>query len=75
MAGMQQLGQMTPGLEKLLLLSGAMLIAQVWLYLSGIVISFSTHGFASAMDHFALAKGLLLLILALFAFKKTKPVN
>jgi hypothetical protein len=37
-AEMQHLGQMTDGLEKLLLLSGAMLVGQVWLYFSTIAL-------------------------------------
>ena len=37
-ADLQQLGEMTRGLEKLLLLSGAMLIGQVWLYFSAIAL-------------------------------------
>jgi hypothetical protein len=101
MAEMQHLGEMTVGLEKLLLLSGAMLAGQVWLYFSAIallvknmkegymyavtlgfieliqaiviVIAFSTHNFGSAMDYLAILKGLLLLVLALIAFKKQQP--
>ena len=99
-AELQHLGDMTPGLEKLLLLSGAMLLGQVWLYFSAlallfrnmkegymyaitlgfieliqalaIVISLNAHGFGSATDYFALVKGLLLLVLALIAFKKNQ---
>ncbi|HWZ23556.1 MAG TPA: hypothetical protein VNW06_12925 [Cytophagaceae bacterium] len=37
-AEMQHLGEMTVGLEKLLLLSGAMLLGQVWLYFSAIAL-------------------------------------
>ena len=37
-AEMQQLGELTPGLERLLLLSGAMLAGQVWLYFSAIAL-------------------------------------
>ena len=37
-AELQQLGEMTVGLEKLLLLSGAMLLGQVWLYFSAIAL-------------------------------------
>jgi hypothetical protein len=97
-AEIQHLGEMTAGLEKLLLLSGALLLGQVWLYFSAIallvrnmkegymyavtlgfiefiqavaiVISFSLHNFGSATDYFAILKGLLLLVLALVAFKK-----
>jgi hypothetical protein len=103
MSEAQHLGEMTIGLEKLLLLSGAMLLGQVWLYFSAIallvrnmkegymyavtlgfieliqaiviVISFSTHNFGSATDYFALLKGLLLLVLALVAFKKSQAVS
>jgi hypothetical protein len=98
----QHLGEMTVGLEKLLLLWGAMLLGQVWLYFSAlallfrnmkegymyavtlgfieliqaivIVISFSAHGFGSATDYLAILKGLLLLVVALVAFKK-QPVS
>lgn len=101
-AEMQHLGELTPGLEKLLLLSGAMLAGQVWLYFSAlallfrnmkegymyavtlgfieliqavvIVIAFSAHDFGKPMDYLALLKGLLLLGLALIAFKKSQPV-
>ena len=38
---MQHLGAMTVGLEKLLLLSGAMLLGQVWLYFSAIALLIS----------------------------------
>jgi hypothetical protein len=97
-AELQHLGEMTPGLEKLLLLSGAMLLGQVWLYFSAIallfrnmkqgymyavtlgfieliqavaiVISLHAHDFGSATDYFAILKGLLLLAVALVAFKK-----
>ena len=103
MAELQHLGEMTVGLEKLLLLSGAMLVGQVWLYFSAIallirnmkqgymfavtlgfieliqaiviVTAFSTHNFGSAMDYIAIFKGLLLLVLALIAFKKANPVT
>jgi len=99
-AEIQQLGEVTMGLEKLLLLSGAMLLGQVWLYFSAIallvrnmkegymyavtlgfieliqavviVIAFSAHHFGSATDYLAILKGLLLLILALVAFKKSQ---
>jgi hypothetical protein len=37
-AELQQLGELTPGIEKLLLLSGAMLAGQVWLYFSAIAL-------------------------------------
>jgi len=37
-AELQQLGELTPGLEKLILLSGAMLMGQVWLYFSAIAL-------------------------------------
>jgi hypothetical protein len=99
-AALQHLGEMTPGLEKLLLLSGALLLGQVWLYFSAlalliknmkegymyavtlgfieliqavvIVIAFSAHHFGSATDYFAILKGLLLLVIALIAFKKSQ---
>ncbi len=99
-ADIQQLGLMTPGLEKLLLLSGAMLLGQVWIYFStlallarnmkegymyavtlgfieliqaiAIIVAFQTHHIGSATDYFALIKGLLLLVLALIAFKKSQ---
>ena len=102
-AEMQHLGEMTVGLEKLLLLSGAILLGQVWLYFSAlallvrnmkegymyavtlgfieliqavvIVISFSMHNFGSATDYLAILKGLLLLVLALVAFKKSQTVS
>ncbi|MEO7294270.1 MAG: hypothetical protein ABIW34_14275 [Ginsengibacter sp.] len=102
MAELQHLGEVTVGLEKLLLLSGAMLVGQVWLYFSAImllikglkegymyavtlgfieliqaiviVIAFSTHNFGSATDYIAILKGLLLLIMALIAFKKQPSV-
>ena len=98
----QQLGEMTPGLEKLLLLSGAMLAGQVWLYFSAIallargmkegymyavtlgfieliqaiiiVIALHAHNFGSATDYFAILKGLLLLVVALIAFKKQQTI-
>ena len=97
-AEIQHLGEVTVGIEKLLLLSGALLAAQVWLYFSAIallvknmkegymyavtlgfieliqaiaiVISFHTHNFGSATDYLAILKGLLLLVLALVAFKR-----
>ncbi|MES2284062.1 MAG: hypothetical protein V4547_00155 [Bacteroidota bacterium] len=97
-AEIQHLGEMTVGLEKLLLLSGALLLGQVWLYFSTIallvrnmkegymyavtlgfieliqavviVISFGSHNFGSPTDYFAILKGLLLLVLAMVAFKK-----
>ena len=96
----QHLGDMTVGLEKLLLLSGAMLVGQVWLYFSAIallvrkmkegymyavtlgfieliqaiviVIALGAHHFGSPTDYFALLKGLLLLTVALVAFKKSQ---
>ena len=99
-AEIQHLGEMTVGLEKLLLLSGAMLLGQVWLYFSAlalllrkmkegymyavtlgfieliqavvIVVAFSAHNFGSATDYLAILKGLLLLVLALVAFKKNQ---
>ena len=99
-AELQHLGELTVGLQKLLLLSGAMLLGQVWLYFSAIallsrkmkegymyavtlgfieliqaiaiVASFSAHNFGSATDYFAILKGLLLLVLALAAFKKSQ---
>ncbi len=99
-AELQHLGDMTVGMEKLLLLAGAMLLGQVWLYFSAIalllskmregymyavtlgfieliqaiviVIAFSTHHFGSPTDYFALLKGLLLLAVALIAFKKSQ---
>jgi hypothetical protein len=37
-AEIQQLGEMTPGLEKLILLSAAILAGQVWLYFSAIAL-------------------------------------
>lgn len=101
-AEIQQLGDITPGMEKLLLLSGALLMGQVWLYFSAIallarkmkegymyavtlgfieliqaiviVIAFGSHHFGSATNYFAILKGLLLLVLALVAFKKSQPV-
>jgi hypothetical protein len=104
-AEMQHLGELTVGLKKLLLLSGALLLGQVWLYFSAlallvknmkegymyavtlgfieliqavvIVISFNAHNFGTATDYIAILKGLLLLVLALVAFKKnqTAPLN
>jgi hypothetical protein len=103
MAEMQQLGEVTTGMEKLLLLSGALLLAQVWLYFSAIallvqnmkegymyavtlgfieliqaiaiVVGFATHHLGSATDYLALLKGLLLLVLALVAFKKQQALR
>jgi hypothetical protein len=97
-AEMLNLGEFTPGVQKMLILSGALLLAQVWVYFSAIallsrnmkegymyaitlgfieliqaitiVIGFSTHGFGNPADYFAILKGLLLLVLALVAFKK-----
>ncbi len=102
-AELQHLGELTPGLEKLLLLSGAMLFGQVWLYFSAlallirnmkegymyavtlgfieliqaivIIVSFNAHNFGSATDYYAILKGLLLLILALVAFKKSQVAS
>jgi hypothetical protein len=37
-----------------------------------IVFSFATHGFGTATDYLALVKGLVLLVLALVAFKKSQ---
>ncbi len=99
-AEMQQLGEMTMGVQKLLLLSGAMLAGQVWLYFSAIallvrkmregymyavtlgfiefiqavviVVAFSLHDFGKATDYLALLKGLLLLVVALMAFKRSQ---
>ncbi len=103
MAEAQKLGEMTTGLEKSLLLSGAMLFGQVWLYFSAIallsrnmkegymyavtlgfieliqavviIITFNAHNFGSATDYFAILKGLLLLSIALVAFKKSQTVK
>ena len=97
-AELQHLGEVTMGVEKLLLLSGAMLAGQVWLYFSAIallvtkmkegymyavtlgfieliqaiviVISFNVHNFGNTTDYLAILKGLLLLVVALVAFKK-----
>ena len=102
-AELQQLGELTPGLEKLMLLSGAMLMGQVWLYFSAIaqlakgmkegymyavtlgfieliqaiviVVTFNAHNFGSPTDYIALLKGLLLLVVALMAFKKQEPTT
>ena len=91
---------MTKDVEKLLLLGGAMLLGQVWLYFSAIallarkmkegymyavtlgfiefiqavviVIVFRTHHIGSPTDYFAFVKGLLLLVVALVAFKKSQ---
>ena len=38
MAEAQHLGEMTPGIKKVILLSGAMLAGQVWLYFSAIAL-------------------------------------
>ena len=97
-AELQHLGEVTMGVDKLLLLSGAMLAGQVWLYFSAIallvtkmkegymyavtlgfieliqaiviVIAFNMHNFGNATDYLAILKGLLLLVVALVAFKK-----
>jgi phosphate starvation-inducible membrane PsiE len=97
-AELQHLGEMTMGVEKLLLLSGAMLAGQVWLYFSAIallvtkmkegymyavtlgfieiiqaiiiVIALNVHNFGNTTDYLAILKGLLLLVVALVAFKK-----
>ena len=37
-AALQHLGDLTPGIQKALLLSGAMLLGQVWLYFSAIAL-------------------------------------
>jgi hypothetical protein len=102
-AEIQHLGELTVGMEKMLLLSGAMLLGQVWLYFSAlallfrnmkegymyavtlgfieliqalvIVTAFSAHNFGSATDFLAIFKGLLLLVLALVAFKKQQMVK
>jgi hypothetical protein len=99
-AEIQHLGEMTPGLEKLILFSGALLVGQVWLYFSTIallvrnmkegymyavtlgfiefiqaiviVIALSAHNFGKGTDYIAILKGLLLLVLALVAFKKSQ---
>src|SRR6185369_12829817 len=99
LAEWQHLGDMTTGMEKLMLLSAGTLAAQVWLYFSAIallvrnmkegymyavtcgfvkliealviVISFSAHNFGSATDYIAILEGVLLLTLALIAFKKS----
>ena len=98
LAEWQHLGDMTTGMQKLMLLSAATLAAQVWLYFSAIallatnmkqgymyaitcgfvkliealviVISFGVHGFGSATDYIAILEGVLLLTLALVAYKK-----
>jgi len=97
-AEIQQLGEMTIGLEKLIYLSGALLVGQVWLYFSTIalllkglkegymyavtlgfieliqaiviIIAFRSHHFGTVLDYKAILKGLLLLVLAIVAFKK-----
>ena len=99
LAEWQHLGDMTTGMEKLMLLSAGMLAAQVWLYFSAIallvrnlkegymyavtcgfvklieaiviVVSFSAHNFGSATDYIAILEGVLLLTIALIAFKKS----
>ena len=99
LAEWQHLGEMTTGMEKLMLLSAGTLAAQVWLYFSAIallvtkmkqgymyavtcgfvkliealviVISFGTHGFGSATDYIAILEGVLLLTIALIAFRKS----
>jgi hypothetical protein len=96
----QKLGEINPGIEKALLLSGAMLLGQVWIYFSAlallfrnmkegymyavtlgfieliqaiaIVISFQAHHIGKPTDFFALLKGLILLVVALVAFKKSQ---
>jgi len=101
-AELQHLGEMSAGVEKLILLSGGILLGQVWLYFSAIallakkmqegymyavtlgfieliqaiaiIIAFGTHHFGSASDYLAILKGLLLLALALVAFKKQQSV-
>jgi hypothetical protein len=101
-AEIQQLGELTVGVHKLLLLSGALLVGQVWLYFSTIallargmkegymyavtigfiefiqsiviVIAFGTHHFGSPMDYLAILKGILILALALVAFKKQQAL-
>lgn len=101
-AELQQLGAMTMGIEKALLLAGAMLLGQVWLYFSAIallarnmkegymyaitlgiieliqaiviIIGFHVHGFGSTTDYLAILKGLLLLVVALIAFKKSGAI-
>lgn len=103
MAEWQKLGPLNPGMQKLLLLSGALLLAQFWVYFSAIalllrnmkegymyavtlglieliqaiaiVASFGTHGFGAATDYLALLKGMVLLVFALFAFKKSQVVT
>ena len=103
LAEWQHLGEMTTGMEKLMLLSAGMLAAQVWLYFSAIallvrnlkegymyavtcgfvkliealviVISFGAHGFGSATDYIAILEGVLLLTLALVAFKKQQSLH
>ena len=97
-AELQHVGEVTMGVEKLLLLSGAILTGQVWLYFSAIallvtkmkegyiyavtlgfieliqaiviVIAFNMHNFGNATDYLAILKGLLLLVVALVAFRK-----
>jgi phosphate starvation-inducible membrane PsiE len=100
LAEAQGLGDLTRGIEKVMLLSGAVLAGQVWLYFSAIallsrnmkegymyavtlgfiefiqaiviVITFNVHDFSKPTDYLALLKGLLLLVLALVAFKKSQ---
>lgn len=99
LAEWQHLGDMTTGMQKLMLLSAGTLAAQVWLYFSAIallvtnmkqgymyavtcgfvkliealviVISFSAHNFGSATDYIAILEGVLLLAVALIAFRKS----
>jgi hypothetical protein len=91
---------LTPGLQKTLYLSGAVLAGQVWLYFSAlallsrrmkegymyavtlgfieliqaivIVTAFGIHHFGGPANYFALLKGLLLLVVALMAIKKSQ---
>lgn len=97
-ADLLKLGEMSPGIEKLLLMSAALMLAQVWIYFSAIallvrklkegymyavtlgfmkliealviVIAFNAHNFGSASDYIAIIEGLLLVVLAIIAFKK-----
>jgi len=99
LAEWQHLGEMTPGMQKLMLLSAGTLAAQVWLYFSAIalllrnlkegymyavtcgfvklieaiviVAGLGTHNFGSATDYIAILEGVLLLAVALIAFKKS----
>jgi hypothetical protein len=98
LAEWQHLGEMTPGMRKLMLLSAGTLAAQVWLYFSAIallitnmkegymyavtcgfvklieaiviVAGFATYNFGSGTDYIAILEGVILLTLALIAFKK-----